>query len=128
MRILSFRSRVWDWTTKENSTGIQLGSRSHAGTGHNCWDKDLMDLLIRSTRRKAVTTQELFPLPVQKQFFLLASLLFHDAFFYRFFRGRGKWWALTISNNLFEVSVTPTTLTIFVAAFTFVWEKDFQVI
>lgn len=81
-----------------------------------------MDLLVRFTRRKAVTT-ELFPLPIQNQFFLLALLLFCDAFFHHFSRG-----LLTISNDLSGVSVTPTDLNFFVAVCTFVQEKDFQLI
>lgn len=89
----SFRSRVWGWTRMENSTGIKLGSRSHTGTGHNCWHKDLMDLLVRSTRRKAVATQSFFHCLFKTSFFFLALLLFCDAFFYHVSRG-----PLTISN------------------------------
>lgn len=53
----SFKSSIWNRTRKENSTWIKLGSKSHSGTGHNCWDKGLTDLLVRSTKRQAVATQ-----------------------------------------------------------------------
>lgn len=72
----SFRSRVWGWTRMENSTGIKLGSRSHTGTGHNCWHKDLMDLLVRSTRRKAVATQSFFHCLFKTRFFCLRCCCF----------------------------------------------------
>lgn len=54
---ISFRSSIWNWTRKENSTWIKLGSKNHSGTGSNCWDKGLMDLFVRSTRRMAVATR-----------------------------------------------------------------------